>query len=166
MFFDATQVAPSTGEYEPIPNGRYLVQVVEGETKETSEGRGTGVSIKFQVADGEHQGHTFFQFFNIAHPNETAQRIGQGEFSALCHAVNVLQPKSVEDFKARPFYADVKMEGPRKGKDGKEYGPSNKIAKYYRADGSDLKGSAPAPSTAAAPAKKSAPSWVTGAKAA
>lgn len=166
--FDATTVAPSTGEYETIPNGRYLLQAVDGEMKNVPEEGRSGAKIKFQVAEGEHQGATFFQFYNITHSNPTAARIGQGEFSALCHATGVLKPTNLAQFAAIPFYGDVKVEAPSKGKDGKEYGASNKIVKYYRADGSDLKGvvGTIAPTSPSAPTqpKSTAPSWVTGAK--
>lgn len=161
ILFDATTIAPSTGDYEPIPVGRYLLQVTEGEMKETGGGTGSGASVKLQVCEGEYQGRVFSQFFNLSNPNPTATKIGQAEFSALCHATGVLQPRDLSEFQNRPFYADVKVQAGRTGKDGKEYGPSNTIAKYYRADGSDMKGaaasSAPKPATAAAGAAKKLP---------
>lgn len=160
--FDATQVTPSTGEYEPIPNGRYLLQVVEGEMKSKPEEGKQGASIKFQVADGEHQGHTFFQYYNLQNPNAQATKIGQGEFSALCHATGVLQPRDLGEFVGRPFYGDVKVNAPRKGTDGKEYGASNAVTKYFKADGSDMKGvvGTIAPTAASAQPKKAVPAWV------
>ena len=167
--FDATVIPPSTGEYEPIPNDRYLLQVVDGEMKNKPEEGKQGASIKFQVADGEHQGSTFFVYYNLQHPNATAQRIGQGEFSALCHATGVLQPRNLIAFAAIPLYADVKVTAPRRGADGKEYGPGNTITKYYKADGSTVGGNtvgAPATVPTQAQPKKAAPAWVTGAKAA
>lgn len=166
--FDATQVAPATGDYEVIPNNRYLLQVVDGEKKETAEGQGVGVSLRIQVAEGEYQGKSFNQFYNIQHPTPIAQKIGQAEFSALCHATGVLQPRTLAEFNARPFYGDVVVTPPRKGKDGKEYGEGNSIKKYYKADGSDMKGVvgtiAPAAAQPQQP-KKAPPSWVGAAKA-
>lgn len=163
--FDATQVAPSTGEYEPVPNGRYALQVIEGEMKVTAEGQGTGVSLKIQVADGEYQGRTFYQFYNIKHPNETAQKIGQGEFSALCHATAVLQPKAPSEFFNRIFLGDVKVTQPtsKKQADGttKNFGAGNSISKYYRADGTGMNGvvGAIAPSAAPTAKKTITPPW-------
>lgn len=163
MLLDATQVAPYTGEYEPIPNNEYLLQVVEGEVRKNAEEGKLGVLLKFQVAAGEYEGKTFTQYYNLQNPNATAQKIGQGEFSALCHAVRVLQPRDPSEFVARPFLGKVVVTPPSKGKDGKDYGAGNEIKKYRAADGSaPVVGTiAPAP---AAP-KKAAPSWVTGAKA-
>ena len=152
--FDATQVAPATGEYEPIPNGRYALQVTEGEVRE-ADGK-VGVLLKIQVADGEYHGKTITQYYNLKNPSETAQKIGQGEFSALCHAVAVLQPKAPSEFFGRIFLADVKVTKPSVGKDGKEYGAGNTIAKYYKADGAPMAASV----GAAAPAKKTTtPAW-------
>jgi hypothetical protein len=153
--FDATTIAPNTGDFEPIPNGRYALQVIEGDVR-NNDGK-TGVLLKVQIADGEYQGRTFSQYYNIKHPNETAQKIGQGEFSALCHAVAVLQPKAPSEFFGRVFLADVKVTKPSVGKDGKEYGAGNTVQKYYKADGASMGSVVGA---IAAPTKKaSVPAW-------
>lgn len=164
--FDATTVPPSTGDYEPVPNNRYLLQVVWGEMKPKPDEGKLGASVQFKVMEGEQEGRTFFVYYNLQHPNQDTQKRGQRDFSALCHASGVLQPRTIAEFENRPFYGDVVVTKPNG-----EYGPGNNIRKYYKPDGSDMKGVVgtipPTPSVGApAPVRKgAAPDWVAQAKA-
>lgn len=161
--FDATQVAPATGEFEPVPNGTYPLAVTASEKK--VNGANVGWSLTMQVLGADEKGNesskgkSFRIFLNLQHSNAQAQEIAQKEFSALCHATGVLKPQNMAEIHNVPFVGKVAVTPPRE-KDGKAYGPGNKIAQYLTIKGEKLGGVvgtiASAPKAAV---KASAPAW-------
>jgi hypothetical protein len=94
--FDASQVDPNT-TFEPIPAGKYLAAITESEMKPTKSNTGTYLQLTFTVLEGEFRGRVLWARLNLSNPNATAVKIAQGELSAICRAVGVLQPRdSVE----------------------------------------------------------------------
>lgn len=157
--FDATQVAPATGEFEPVPNGMYPLAVTASEKK--VNGNNVGWSLTMQVLDGDAKGRTFRIFLNLQHENPQAQDIAQKEFSALCHATGVLKPSNMSELHNQAFTGKVVVTAPRTGKDGKEYGPGNKITQYLTIKGEKIGGGvvgAIQPAAKPSP-KSSAPAW-------
>ena len=45
------------------------------------------------VVDGEHKGRLLWARLNLENPSDAAVKIARGQLSALCRAVNVLQPR-------------------------------------------------------------------------
>ena len=54
------------------------------------------------------QNKTLFDKLNIDNPNETAQRIGKGNLSAICRAVGVLTPGDSSELHMKPLRITVK----------------------------------------------------------
>jgi hypothetical protein len=153
FFFDATQVAPATGVGDPVPVGKYPLAVEVAE-KKTNE-KGWGVDCTIAILDGEYKNRKLFVFFNMQHENADAQRIGQEQFSALCHAVETLQPRALSELLQKPFMGEV---GIRKRKDTGE--PQNVINRYNKIDGSKITGTTVKQfPTAARPAATAVPGW-------
>ena len=108
--FDATQVAPSTGERVLLPPGKYVGFLTGTEFKPTKKGDGVTLAYTFQVTDGEHAGVDLMGTLNWRNPSQDAQKIGRAEFSAICHAVGVMQPQDTEELHHRPMVVDVRVE--------------------------------------------------------
>ena len=106
--FDATKVEPNNG-YVPLPDGRYLCLVEKVAEVPTKNGKGTMVVAELVVVDGKHKGRKLTHRMNVIAENPTAQSIGRGQLSALCHAVNVLQPKSYFELANKTIYVTVKV---------------------------------------------------------
>ena len=87
--FDATSVAPQAA-FTPIPAGTYTVNIDDSEIKPTKSG-GQMAVFRLRVVEGQHAGRTIFARINISNPSQEAERIGQSQLSALCHAAGVLQ---------------------------------------------------------------------------
>jgi len=111
--FNAAEVEPSQ-EFQVLPEGKYEVVIADSDVKETRNGNGKYVQIEFEVVSGEHKGRKIWGRYNIENVNPDAVRIGRADFSALCHAVNILNPSDTCELHNLPVILTVKC---RKQKD-------------------------------------------------
>lgn len=152
--FDATGVPPQTG-FEPIPNGTYRAMIIESEVKPTRDGKGNYLQLTWQVLDGGYKGRKVWDRLNIQNPSAEAQRIGQSQLSAVCHATGVLKLTSSAQLHSIPVMIKVIV------KQEKGYDPQNEVKSYKAVEGAPAAAPATTPanaSTSAAPAAN-APSW-------
>jgi hypothetical protein len=149
--FDASQVEPNS-EYEVLPPGKYLAQIVNSEMRPTKDGMGQYLFLEIDILEGQYQGRKLFDRLNLSNPNPNAVEIAQRTLSSICRAVGRLQVNNSEQLHLLPFIADVRVRPP-KG----EYGESNSIRYLPRAQG----GAQPAPmrpaTAMASPSPASAP---------
>lgn len=141
--FDATQVEPSK-TFDVLPAGKYLVMITDSDVRPTRAGNGTVVKLTLDILDGQHKGRKIFDNINLQNANPEAQRIGQQQFSALCHAVGVLRPQDTADLHNKPVVVTISVDP---AKDG--YEARNRVKGYDAAGGGTF--TAPA-QHAAAPA--------------
>lgn len=147
--FDATSVAPQAA-FTPIPAGTYTVNIDDSEIKPTKSG-GQMAVFRLRVVEGQHAGRTIFARINISNPSQEAERIGQSQLSALCHAAGVLQLADTAQLHNRVVRARVKIR-----KDGSgQYGESNEVNGFEATGGPSP--AAPGGFTSAAPAGFAAP---------
>lgn len=125
MNFNAETVAPQQS-FKVLPAGVYSVVATDSEVKPTKNGTGQVAQFTMQVVEGEHTGRKIFARFNIANQNPEAERIGQSQFSAFCHAAGVLQVSDTAQLHGRPVRAKVKI---RKDASG-QYEDSNEISGF------------------------------------
>lgn len=104
--FNANNVDPAT-DFEPIPAGKYLAVVTNSEMKPTRSGNGQYLELTFQVIDGPHKGRLLWSRLNLDNPNPQAVQIAQGELSAICRAVGVMQPKDSIELHNLPLLITV-----------------------------------------------------------
>jgi len=94
--FNAHEIDPNPG-FEPVPAGRYIAVIVDSKTKATKNGAGEYLELAFEIVDGPFKGRKVWERLTIKHTNEMTVRIAKGNLSAVCRAVNVMQPRdSVE----------------------------------------------------------------------
>jgi Protein of unknown function (DUF669) len=145
--FDTAEVDVSApAEYDPIPEGEYVLKALDAEEKSTSRGDGSYIKAKFEVVKGEHAGRLLWQNFNINNPSEKAQRIGRQQLVAWATACGRPEADDTDKLLEKPFRAAVGVEPASNG-----YKASNKIKAFLFDD---------APAAAApkaAPAPKPAP---------
>ena len=142
--FDASRVDP-TAPLDPVPAGEYLAVVVESEFKPTKANDGRFLELKFQIIDGPYQGRNVWARLNLENKNDTAVKIAKAELSAICRAVNIMQPRDSQELHNLPLIVVVKL---KKRKDTDEL--SNVIAGYKRREVPTA--NAPQPATAGSPA--------------
>ena len=105
--FDAATVDPAT-DFEPLPAGKYLAVITDSEMKPTKAGTGHYLQMTFQVIDGQFKNRLLWSRLNLDNPNRQAVQIAQGELSAICRAVGVLQPKDSIELHDLPLQITVK----------------------------------------------------------
>jgi hypothetical protein len=105
--FNANNVDPAT-DFEPIPAGKYLAVITDSEMKPTKSGSGHYLELTFQVIDGQYKNRLLWSRLNLDNPNAQAVQIAQGELSAICRAVGVMQPKDSIELHNLPLLVTVK----------------------------------------------------------
>lgn len=132
--FDDMAIPASEGVPEPIPSGRYTLQVEKGEITYTKKGTGVIFKTTFAVIAGPHEGHTIRTQFNVSNPNEQAVTIGIAELKALTAACGLPWEevrKNSDLLLYKPFTAEVGLEAESINQTtGNPYPPRNRIAKY------------------------------------
>ncbi len=126
--FNANEVEPTTS-FEPLPAGRYLAVISESEMKPTKSGSGSYLQLTFSILDGQYKDRVLWARLNLNNPNATAVKIAQGELSAICRAIGVLQPRDSVDLHNLPLVITVKL---KKRDDTGEL--TNEIKGYARKD--------------------------------
>ena len=106
--FNAHDVEPNTA-FEPIPAGKYLAAITASETKPTKSGGGSYLELTLSILEGDYQGRQLWARLNLDNPNATAVKIARGDLSAICRAVNVMQPKDSTDLHNLPLVVNVKL---------------------------------------------------------
>lgn len=125
LSFNAATVAPQQS-YTPIPAGVYLAQAVESDVRNLKSGNGQALAITFEVTQGQYAGRKVFANLNVRHTNPDAERIGQSQLSALCHAVGVINLQDSVQLHMRPVMIRVKI---RKDESG-QYGDKNEVSGF------------------------------------
>ncbi len=149
--FNASEVDPAA-DFEPIAPGSYTAVITESETKPTKAGTGSYLQFTFQIVDGEHKGRLLWARLNLDNPSETAVKIAKGELSAICRAVNVLQPRDSIELHNIPLVIKV---GVKRREDTGEM--TNEIKGYSARSGSTSP--SPAGSPVASAGGNSTPPW-------
>ena len=124
--FNATEVEP-TGNFEPIPAGKYQAAITESEMKPTKNGGGSYLQFTFTITEGEYKNRVLWARLNLNNPNATTVKIAMSELSAICHAVGVMQPRDSVELHNLPLVIVVKL---RKREDSGEL--TNEIKGYER----------------------------------
>lgn len=155
LSFDAQSVAPQAA-YTPIPAGIYTTAIVDSDVKQTQKG-GTQAIFTLQVVDGPFTGRKVFARLNVRNASAEAERIGQAQLSALCHAAGVLQLQDTSQLHGKVVRARITV---RKDETG-QYGDSNDVKAFEAAGGAGAQAPAFTNATvpAAAPAQAAVPPW-------
>lgn len=130
--FDASAEAENAndGDFEAIPAGEYEVEVISVEEREINNDRatGTGVNVQLKVCGPTHENRRLFEWFNVVYQSKSSdekarekadktQRIGRGQFGALCVALGISKrPGSYDELVGKHARAKVgKRENTYKG---------------------------------------------------
>jgi hypothetical protein len=147
------EAAPN-GDFEPIPNGVYVAQIVEGEIANTKSG---GVMVKWtwKIEEGEHAGRLIWHNINLVNSNPKAQQIGQAEQAAIRAAIGKPTAASTEDYCFIPCLIRVGLEIDKSG----QYKPKNKVeaVKPLTQNVTAFAGAMNAGATSAPPARPASP---------
>lgn len=107
--WDATN-EEQMGDFSPIPEGKYLAQIVEGEWKRTSAGTGEYLELMFEIIQHpQYSGRRVWTRLNLRNPSSEAVRIAKQELSSICHATGVMSPRGIPELLNIPMLIAVKL---------------------------------------------------------
>lgn len=153
--FDASQIEPSAA-FEVIPAGKYHVQIVNSEMRDTKSGSGQYLWMELSIMDGPHANKRLFERINLVNPNEKAVEIGQRTLSAICHATGQMSVSDSEQLHHKSLIAVVKVRPAGPDKDNVHREASNEIGGYLPINGAQT-GAYQGGQTAAAAPSQAAP---------
>jgi hypothetical protein len=82
-------------DFDIIPTGDYELEVVNCEYRETRAGDGGYVWAELMFPEdannGKFKNRKIWKNMNISNPNDTAEKIGRGELTALCNAAGITE---------------------------------------------------------------------------
>jgi hypothetical protein len=142
--FDASSVEPSSN-YDVLPPGKYLGQIVASEMRATKDGTGQYLYLEVDILEGQYAGRKLFDRLNLVNANPDTVEIAKRTLSSICRAVGKLQVSNSEQLHVVPMTLDVRVRPP-KGM----YGESNSI-RYLPRGGASATAAPPSAPAAARP---------------
>lgn len=130
MQFNAAEVEPSGSGFEVIPAGKYHVQIVNSEMRDTKAGNGQFLWMELSIMDGPHANKRLFERLNLVNPNDKAVEISQRTLSAICHATGQMSVSDSEQLHGRSMIATVKVKPAGPDKSGTQRDAANEIGGY------------------------------------
>ncbi|TXN33924.1 DUF669 domain-containing protein [Methylobacterium sp. WL19] len=144
--FDPTAVDTTdergSGDFSPLPNGDYLVQIIEAEMKDTSTG-GEMLRMTLEVLDGPQPGRRVWENLNVVNKNPDTEKYARRDLATIMAAIGQGPTNDLTLLCGRPFKVTLKT-NPGREYNGKTYDPSNGVKRYHG------KAGAPASKTPAA----------------
>ncbi|MCG5247960.1 DUF669 domain-containing protein [Methylorubrum extorquens] len=138
---DVDNIVPERGDFEPLPAGPYMVQVIDSDVIETKAGTGLILKLTMEVMDGPHANRKVWANLNFKNPNATAQRIAQEHIKQICDAVgHTGQLTDSEVLHYKPMRAQLTI------RKSDEYGDQNEVKRYSALNGNAPPAGKPAPS--------------------
>jgi len=163
--YDAAEMPEGTS-YEPLPDGWYTARIHTAELKDTADGTGQYIKIRYDIIGPTHQGRTVWGNLNIRNQSAKAEEIGRQQMGELMRAIGLAKVQDTDQFVGGQCGIKLAIRPARTDQvTGKTYDASNDVKGFKSASGA----SAPAAS-ASAPAAfggaKSAPAATSAAPAA
>ena len=130
--FSSADARKVDNDFQPLPDGEYLMSIDYAEIMETKSGRGEHLKLELVVLespDGANQNRRVFQYHMIRHDNEATQRIGREYIEELARAIGLSEPINIQDtnqFSNQAVRARLKTK-----KGSGDYGDSNEVDRYF-----------------------------------
>ncbi len=105
--FNANEVEPSIG-FDAIPAGKYQAVITDSEMKDTKSGTGKYLQLEFEVIEGDYKNRKLWARLNLENANSEAVRMARADLSAICRAVNVIQPRDSVELHNLPLTITVR----------------------------------------------------------
>lgn len=155
--FDATAVEPDQGrDFTPLPAGVYDVEITNSEVKDAKSGNGCYLSLEMTVIGENGPGRKVWSNITLKNTNAQAESIGQGQLSALCHAVGIKNLKDSDELFQKVLRVRLKVVPP-----SGQYQAKNEVTAYEAGGASAPPANAarPAANTPAPAAAPASPPW-------
>jgi hypothetical protein len=148
---------PPSGNYDPIPAGKYQAKIAEASVGLTKSGTGEYIKVRWDILGPAHQGRVVFQNLNIRNQSSAAEEIGRRQLGEIMRAIGLASVQDTDQLVGGE--AEIKVTV----KQSDEYGPRNEVSATMPL----AKGQLPQPVAASKPAmaapaaapSRAAPPW-------
>ena len=162
--FDTNTVAPRENNFELLPAGTYVGQVVESEIIDLKSGNGSALKLTIEILQEGYRGRKVWARLNVKHNNPVAEKIAQEQLRELCDAIGIVRMTDTVELHNKPVAVRLKI---RKDDTG-QYEDQNEVVGFKPATGAAGASSAgafppaqraAAPATAPAATAAATPPW-------
>lgn len=117
------EIETPQSEFDLIPDGWYVAQVVGNEEKATQSGTGRTLTLEWEIMEGEFERRKIWQRINYINDSKKAATIGQGQIKKICIAINFTEIlENGDQLMYQPALIKVGKDKPQDG-----YEPRNEI---------------------------------------
>lgn len=149
--FDVNSLPVSESNFDPLPSGWYDVNITGADLKDTKDGTGNYINVKYSVTGPSHQGRVVFGMLNLKNKNPKAEEIGRQQLGELMRACGISRVTDSDQLIGGRCAIKLTVET----QEG--YDPRNNVKGFKSITGSTAPSFTPAPA-AQAPAS-AAPPW-------
>jgi len=122
------------GDFEPLPEGYYTVDITRAEMKDTRAGNKM-LAVEFTVKEGPFERRLIFDNLNIHHPNETPRGIAIGTLLRMFKAIGRPPQNDTGSLVGGTLVVKLKVSPPRTDpRTGITYGQSNDVKGHLTLD--------------------------------
>jgi len=152
--FDVEQLPVGTNNYDLLVAGWYTAFVHSAEVKQTKNGTGEYIKIRFDITGNSGQGRVVFSNINIRNQNSQAEEIGRQNLGDIMRAIGLARVTNTDQLIGGTLSIKVTV----KAAEG-QYGASNEVKGYKAIEGSKPVASFAQPVAKTSETSKSAPPW-------
>jgi len=143
--FDAADLPEGNSSYDPIPAGWYTTTITDAELRDTKNGTGQYIAIRYDITGPEHQGRVVFGNLNIKNASQKAEEIGRQQLGELMRSIGLARVTDTDELIGGQLQIKVSI------RKSEEYGDQNEVKGFKALAGAMA--AAPAPTQQAAAPK-------------
>jgi len=136
---------PEGNNYDPIPAGDYIVNIVKADIKATKDGTGQFIALQMDVLAPSHAGRKVFSNINVRNKSTQAEEIGRQQLGSIMRACGLAKVTDTDELLGQQILVKVIIEQ-QEGRD-----PQNVVRSYKAVDGANLPKAENKPATTSAP---------------
>jgi len=149
--FELNDLPVAEKSYDLVPAGWYNATITSAEIKDTKNGAGQYIKLRYDITGPSHQGRVVFGNLNIRNASAEAERIGRQQLGEVMRAIGLARVTDTDQLVGGALSIKVAI------RQSAEYGDQNEVKGFKAIDGAAAPAMAPRP---AAPASaKAAPPW-------
>lgn len=124
--FIPEEIPQDDRNFDVIPSGDYLMQIIESDLKETKDRTGNILAMTAEILEGANTNRRLWINLNIRNKSPQAQQIAQRALADLCLAVGVKALRNSDELHFKPFIGKVKISRDKSG----EYPDKNEVSRF------------------------------------
>jgi hypothetical protein len=127
--YSADELPQSDRSFDLIPEGWYNAKITKADLKDTKNGTGKKIDIRYDILGPTQQGRVIFGSINIANQNPTAEKIGQQQLGEHMRAIGLARVEDTDQLIGGELQIRIKIKQPSDSDKANGYNdPKNEIS--------------------------------------